>query len=45
MIIIVGIGYGDPCSNPGRGCLHFTYNTNTFGKGENRTILLKAIGK
>ena len=24
MIIIVGNEHDDPCSNPGRGCLHFT---------------------
>ena len=24
MVIIIGNGYGDPSSNPGQGCLHFT---------------------
>ena len=25
MVSLVGNGYGDPSSNPGRGCLHFSF--------------------
>ena len=32
MVTIIGNGLGDPISNPGQGCLHFTC-TNTLGKG------------
>ena len=41
MVIVVGNGNGDTCSNPGRDWLHFTY----LGKGMYPMILPPAMGK
>ena len=37
MVIVVGKGYGDTSSNPGRDCI--SHSTNAFGKGMNPIIL------
>ena len=43
IVIVVGNGYGDASSNPGRDCI--SHSTNTLGKGVNPIILPPAIGK
>ena len=43
MVIVVGSGHDDTCSNPGQGCI--SHSTNTYGKGMNLFILPPAMGK
>ena len=44
MVIVVGNGHGDTCSNPGRDdCI--SHCTNTLGKGMNPITLPPVMGK
>ena len=47
MVIIGGIGIGDPSSNSGQGTLCFTlmFQVNAFRKGTNTSVLTSGLGK